>query len=126
MTPRGVITNMPLYDFICKNKHITEDVISFNDFDKSAFGTCGECDSPRKPVAANDVGVYGTDKFSDSAFRDASEAAGFTVTNTKQIDKLESAGKMYAITNPSRHRKTKDERMKELNKAWREKVGRIL
>lgn len=51
--------------------------------------------------------VYGTDKFSDSGFRDASEASGERITNTKQVDKLEKAGLMQAVTCPSQHRKWK-------------------
>lgn len=95
---------MPMYSLICKWKHITDKIVSFDEYDKSAFGACDTCGDSCKPVAANDVAAYGTDKYSDDAFRDASEAAGFEVTNTKQVDKLEKAGKMYAVTNPSRYK----------------------
>lgn len=94
---------MPAYDLICRNLHIFEKAMSFADYDGGCFGKCGVCRALLFPVSANDFCLYGTDKFSDEAFSDASEAAGYRVTNTKEVDKLEREGKMYAVTNPSRY-----------------------
>jgi hypothetical protein len=44
----------------------------------------------------------------DAAFSDAEEATGERINSTKDIDRLEKAGVIRAVTNPSRHRQFKD------------------
>ncbi len=71
---------------------------------------CPVCGSEAKRILFYRFTVYGTDRFSDKAFADASEATGQKITNTKQIDALEASGEIRAITNPSRHRKFKEKK----------------
>src|SRR5919109_5627646 len=104
---------MPFYSLICKKKHQEDKLLTFEDYDLSAFGNCNRCGHELAPVAANSICVYGTIKYHDQGLRDASEAAGKTIRSAKEADQLESSGQMYRITNPSRHRTTADERKRE-------------
>jgi len=99
---------MPVYDFVCKRDGPWEDVYPMASVPDTA--PCPKCSKPSKRTLFYKFNIYGADKFHDGVLADASEAAGFTITNTKQVDALEKAGKMYAITNPSRARKFKDKK----------------
>lgn len=96
---------MPFYDFQCPCGERYEKRISYQDVRDTDTCACGK---QAKRILFYGFTVYGTDKFSEAAFSDASEASGMKITNTKQIDKLEKDGFMYAVTNPSRHQSYKD------------------
>jgi hypothetical protein len=66
---------------------------------------CIACGLPASRDLIATFSVYGTDKFHDQGFADASEASGKRITNTKQVDRLERSGFMQAVTCPSQHRK---------------------
>ena len=115
---------MPFYNLLCPKGHAEEKVLSFHEYDRSAFGYCSRCRGELHASAANSVCVYGTTKFHDESLRDASEAAGRKITSAKEADKLESEGKMYRITNPSQYRRKIDKRTRD--RVWKEKLGRVL
>lgn len=102
---------MPIYALTCGH----EAIISFNRFDAlKELGwpksTCPhECVDSR-PNSANLATFYGAWRISDPAFRDAEEATGEKIRSTKDIDRLEKAGVIRAVTNPSRSRKFKEKR----------------
>lgn len=96
---------MPQYDLTCG--HTAN--ISFIRFDglKSLDWPIGTCDHDcvgSRPITVNPTTFYGAWRIGDKTFSDASEASGEEVKSTHDIDRLERQGKMYAITNPSRHR----------------------
>ncbi len=118
---------MPFYDFIHKEgknhcKTVTE-FRSFEQYDSMDFPYCS-CGAVMVPVGANNVCVYGTDRYSDDTLKDASLAAGFKITNTKQVDKLEREGKMYRVTNPSTYRNKNDKNKAARERAYKEKMRR--
>lgn len=115
---------MPMYTMICDKLHKSERLMSFEQFDNSDFGVCPQCAKRVSPSAANNVCVYGTDNYSEKAFKDASGAAGEKITNTKQVDELERSGKMYRITNPSQYRFKNGKKID--NKLQKEKLSKCL
>ncbi len=100
---------MPMYDFSCDycDKIHTES-LSFSEFDGKQFPVC--CRGHRMSVRLNVPALYGMMRCRDSAFSDATEATGEAVSSTKDIDRLEKAGVIRAVTNPSRHRTYKDKK----------------
>ena len=118
---------MPYYDLMCPSCDDThEEYLSYEDFDAGRFGECEPCGCKRSPVAANMVCAYGTMKLHDKVFKEASMAAGFKITETKQIDQLEREGKMYAVTNPSRYKFQNDKNKVARNRAYKDKLGKAL
>lgn len=99
---------MPSYDFVCGKHGPWTDIYPMASVPDTA--PCPKCKKDSKRTLFYKFTIYGTDKFHDDAFADASEASGRKVTNSKQIDSMERNGEMYAITNPSRHRKFKDKK----------------
>lgn len=96
---------MPLYEYWCLS--------CGNKFDKMVpmaqykrKQTCLECGRKAHKLISVPA-VYGTVKYHDKVLADAAEAAHRPMMSTKDVDKAEKAGEMYAITNPSRHRKLK-------------------
>lgn len=100
---------MPRYDFKCPEHGQFEEFYAYSETlpDETKCYRCKQA-SPR--VLFYSFGLYGTEKFGDKSFRDASEALGRTVRSTKEIDKAEASGEIRAITNPSRHRTYKDKK----------------
>lgn len=98
---------MPLYEYKCPDHGQFDQVAPMKDYLKPQ--PCPTCSQPSVKLISVPV-VYGTMKLHDKVMADASEASGEEITNTKQIDALEKAGKMYAITNPSRARKFKEKK----------------
>lgn len=115
---------MPFYDFICPKKHKSTDMKSFDEYDRADWGACPVCNGERGPVSANNICVYGTDRYSDDTLKDASQAAGFKITNTKQVDKLEKEGKMYRVTNPSTYHHKNDKNKASRDAKWKERMRR--
>lgn len=99
---------MPMYDFVCEKDGKFEKFFSIARVPGET--PCGKCGEEAKRVLFYSFGIYGTTKFHDKAFADASEAMGKPIQSTKEIDALEKAGEIRAITNPSRHRKYKDKK----------------
>ena len=100
---------MPFYDFACANcGEKYEKSYTYAKVPPAIECPCGN--KADRILFYKSVTTYGTDRFSESAFQDASEASGEVITNTKQVDRLEREGKMYAITNPSRARKFKEKK----------------
>lgn len=102
---------MPYYDLTCGHSQR----ISFERFDglKSMGWPDGTCDHEcvgAMPIAAPPVTFYGAWRISDSDFRDCEEATGQKIRSTKDIDRLEKAGVIRAVTNPSRSRKFKEKK----------------
>lgn len=103
---------MPFYDLTCG--HVVR--ISFDRFDALKEldwpkSTCDQGCVDSRPISAPPVTFYGAWRINDPVFRDAEEASGEKVHSTKDIDKMEKAGKMYRITNPSQY-KTNDRKIK--------------
>lgn len=101
-------TTLPNYDFNCKKHGPWTDIYPMASVPDSA--PCPKCNKKSKRTLFYKFSIYGADKFHDKVLADASEASGGKITSTKQVDALEKAGKMYAITNPSRHRHFKDKK----------------
>lgn len=118
---------MPYYDLMCPRcGDKCETYLSYEEYDSRSFGDCGTCGCKWSPVAANMVCAYGTMKLHDKVFKEASMAAGFKITETKQIDQLEREGKMYAVTNPSRYKFQNDKNKVARNRAYKDKLGKAL
>lgn len=101
---------MPFYDMVCKGGHPNEVFVTYDDYDKKAFGKCNICLQKITPCIPESVTLYGMMRCKDDAFSDAEEATGEKITSTRDIDRLEKQGVIRAITNPSRHRKFKDKK----------------
>ena len=101
---------MPMYDMVCPRGHSNEAYVSYKQYDLGSFGRCGrpDCSLALSPLIPDNVSLYGLMRCRDSAFDDAHEATGEKVTSTKDIDRLEKAGVIRAVTNPSRYRKFRD------------------
>ena len=61
-------------------------------------------------VGVHTPALYGMMRVKDKDFADATEATGEAVASTHDIDKLEKAGVIRAVTNPSRYRKFKEKK----------------
>lgn len=95
---------MPVYEYNCEEHGRFDAYAPLKRWNRK--GVCPTCGS-RSVKLISVPSVYGTVKFHEKAFADASEAANRPITSTKDIDAAEKAGEFYAITNPSRHRKLK-------------------
>ena len=106
---------MPNYTLICPRKHTREEFMTFSEYDALVEGTsskvCESCGVECRPISVNPTVFYGAWRIDDKDFRDAEEASGIKIKSTKDIDKLEKAGKMYRITNPSQY-KTNNRKIK--------------
>lgn len=101
---------MPYYDFKCRMcGRVTEKNLSYPDYDRRKFPSCCYCLCEMNAQLSSPA-TYGTMKVHERAFADAAEATGETINSTHDIDRLERAGVIRAVTNPSRHRSFKDKR----------------
>lgn len=104
---------MPFYNMYCEMKHRASRHMTFSEFDKydplaeeSPHCFCGRT----LHVGIHQPALYGMMRVKDSDFADAEEATGEKVTSTRDIDRLEKAGVIRAVTNPSRYRKFKEKK----------------
>lgn len=107
---------MPLYTLLCPDSNglhtPVEKLMTFAQYDrgiKRGYGACPDCGGGLTP-ALNQSALYGMMRVKDSDFADAEEATGEKITSTRDIDRLEKAGVIRAITNPSRYRKFKEKK----------------
>jgi hypothetical protein len=104
---------MPFYDATCRDCGVEGTVfLYYAQFDaaKRRGGTkCYVCNG-LADFKVNKPNLYGLMRCKDAAFADAEEATGERINSTKDIDRLEKAGVIRAVTNPSRARKFKDKR----------------
>jgi hypothetical protein len=119
---------MPLYDMYCAGtpRHKLSRYMTYAEYDEydpldedSFHCPCGHT----LTVGIHSPALYGTMKCKDQAFADAEEATGHKITSTHDIDRLEKAGIIRAVTNPSRHRVYKDKQYREKQNAFRKKMG---
>lgn len=106
---------MPFYDMYCgaNKKHVAHRHMSFAEYDAydpfeegAPICHCGGT----LHVGVHTPALYGLMRTKDQAFADAEEATGEKITSTKDIDRLEKAGVIRAVTNPSRYRKFKEKK----------------
>lgn len=112
---------MPFYEFKCCNKKPILEHKTFAQYDAWDFPKC-ECGLVMQP-RVNTPALYGLMRCKDDAFSDAEEATGQKITSTKDIDRLEKAGVIRAVTNPSRARIYKDKQYAERKAAFKKKMG---
>ncbi len=100
---------MPVYTLKCHLCGEQKDAyVSYADYDAGAFPDCTErscrdLEVPCQPMV-NFPSLYGMMRVKDQAFSDAHEATGCEISSTKDIDRLEKAGVIRAITNPSTYK----------------------
>jgi hypothetical protein len=113
---------MPFYDMVCEGGHQNEVFCSYNDYDKKNFPMCNICQTRFNPCIAENIALYGLMRCRDEAFDDAKEATGEDIKSTKDIDRLEKAGVIRAVTNPSRSRAYKDKKYAEKRAEFKKRM----
>ncbi len=113
---------MPFYDMVCPGGHSNEAFVSYKDYDRKDFGKCNICLQSYSPQIAENISLYGLMRCKDDAFDDAREATGEDIRSTRDIDRLEKAGVIRAVTNPSRYRKFKDKAYAEKRAEFKKRM----
>lgn len=91
---------MPLIEYACHTGHGSE--VFYHSLSHAPNHIeCAVCGKRAKRCLISRFSIYGTDKFHDNGFKDASLAFGRKVTNNKEVDRLCKETGFVPVTCPS-------------------------
>lgn len=93
---------MPLIEYQCALGHGAE-VFYHNKKDITRTIECALCGGEAKRCLISRFSIYGTDKYHDRGFKDASLAFGKRVTSNKEVDRLCKETGIVPVTCPSQY-----------------------